>query len=416
MTLVKTSILSFIATAIKLLSALVINKAVAVYIGPTGIALIGQFQNFMQLTMTAAQGGINNGVTKYTAEYGKENEQLAPLLSTALRISFICSALLGLLLIVLSKQVSNYFLNSYEFSYIFVIFGVSISLFVINQLLLSVINGFKEIKLFISINITQSLYSLIITTMLVVMFGLDGALIALVTNQSVVLVVILWRIRNHAIIKLSLFKDKFDWKQFRKLLSYSAMAITTAATIPVSHLIVRDYIGANLGWEEAGYWQAVWYISTMYLTVVTTALGIYYVPRLSEISDNLEIRKELLNGYKVIIPIVILMALVVYFLKDLIIFLLFTKDFKPMRELFLWQLIGDVMKISSFLLASLMLAKAMTRIFIVTQIIFSTLFVVLSIFFINELGLVGVTYAYFTNYSLYLITMIFIMRKFIFKV
>ena len=76
MTLIKTSVLSFIATAIKMLSMLAINKAVAVFIGPTGLALIGQFQNFTQLGMTVAQGGINAGVTKYTAEYGRESDQL----------------------------------------------------------------------------------------------------------------------------------------------------------------------------------------------------------------------------------------------------------------------------------------------------------------------------------------------------
>ena len=45
MSLVKTSFLSLIATSVKVLSLLVINKVVAVTIGPSGIALIGQFQN-----------------------------------------------------------------------------------------------------------------------------------------------------------------------------------------------------------------------------------------------------------------------------------------------------------------------------------------------------------------------------------
>ena len=59
MTLIKTSLLSFIATVVKLLAALVINKAVALYIGPSGLAVIGQFQNMLQLAMTASQGAIN---------------------------------------------------------------------------------------------------------------------------------------------------------------------------------------------------------------------------------------------------------------------------------------------------------------------------------------------------------------------
>ncbi|EJG0004581.1 O-antigen flippase, partial [Vibrio parahaemolyticus] len=45
MNLIKTSFLTLIATAIRLISGLVINKAISVFIGPSGLALIGQFQN-----------------------------------------------------------------------------------------------------------------------------------------------------------------------------------------------------------------------------------------------------------------------------------------------------------------------------------------------------------------------------------
>lgn len=411
MTLIKTSVLSFIATAIKLLAGLAINKAVAVYIGPSGLAIIGQFQNFMQLAMTAAQGGINSGVTKYTAEYGKDGEQLTPLVSTAWRISLICSLFVGGCSIILAKLISAHLLNSTEYAYVFMIFGVSVALFVLNQFLLSLIKGLKEVGFFISVNITQSLYSLVFTTLLIVLFGLDGALIALVTNQSVILLSVLWRLRHHAVLKIERFKGKFDPVQAKKLFGYSAMALTSVATVPVSHLIIRNYLGDNLGWDQAGYWQAIWYISSMYLMVVTTALSLYYLPRLSEITNKIELRSELINGYKLILPLVILMALTIYILKDVIIWLLFTKDFLPMRALFAWQLVGDVIKLTSWLLAYLMLAKAMTRLYMVTEILFSALFVGLSIVFVDAYGLVGVTYAFALNYSIYLVAVFLLLKR-----
>ena len=49
MTLIKTSVLSAIATIIKIISGFVINKVVAIYVGPSGLAIIGQLQNFMEL-------------------------------------------------------------------------------------------------------------------------------------------------------------------------------------------------------------------------------------------------------------------------------------------------------------------------------------------------------------------------------
>lgn len=406
MNLLKTSGLTFISTTIKLLAGLVINKAVAIYIGPAGLALIGQFQNFMTLTMTAAQGAINSGVTKYSAEYGKDSHKLPILFSTASKISLTTSVLVGAVTILFSDYISLQFLKTDSYSYIFVILGFSIVLFVFNSLLLSILNGIKEIKTWVTINIIQSLYSLVFTTLLIVFLGIDGALIALVTNQSVIFFVVLWKLKNHQIIKLKNFKHTFSLVEAKKLSGFAAMAITSAVSVPLSHLFIRNHIGETISWDAAGHWQAIWYISTMYLMVMTTALSTYYLPRLSEISAKAELRKELLSGYKIIMPIVLTMSLSIYLLKDFIIWLLFTKEFAPMRELFMWQLFGDVMKLAAWLLAYLMLAKAMTKIFIVTQIVSSLSFVMLSVFFVNNYGLIGMSYAFALNYTLYFLLMI----------
>lgn len=406
MNLLKTSGLTFISTTIKLLAGLVINKAVAIYIGPAGLALIGQFQNFMTLAMTAAQGAINSGVTKYSAEYGKDSHRLPILFSTASKISLTTSVLVGAVTILFSDYISLQFLKTESYSYVFVILGFSIVLFVFNSLLLSILNGIKEIKAWITINIIQSFYSLVFTTLLIVFLGIDGALIALVTNQSVIFFVVLWQLKNHQIIKLENFNHSFSLVEAKKLSGFAAMGITSAASVPLSHLFIRNHIGETISWEAAGHWQAIWYISSMYLMVVTTALSTYFLPRLSEIKDKSELRKELLSGYKIIMPMVLLTSFIIFCLKDLIIWLLFTKDFAPMRELFMWQLIGDIMKLASWLLAYLMLAKALTKKFIITEIVFSVTFVLLSFIFLTQHGLIGMSYAFALNYSLYFLTMV----------
>lgn len=414
MTLIKTSLLSFIATVVKLLAALVINKAVALYIGPSGLAVIGQFQNMLQLAMTASQGAINAGVTKYTAEIGADSEELPALFSTAFKISVTCSVVVGLLLIIFSNYAATNFLKDSAYSYIFITLGFTIVFYTLNSLLLSIVNGLKEVPIFIGINITQSIYSLIFTTALIYFFGLKGALLALVTNQSVIFVFVLWKLRNHPVIKLQHFKAKFNKIFASKLGKYALMSITAAILGPVSHLIIRNHLGESFGWEAAGYWQAIWYISTMYLMVITTSLSIYYLPRLSEINNKGELRKELISGYKIILPVVSLLALSMFALKDFIILILFSEDFQPMKELFLWQLVGDVLKIIAWLLSYIMLAKAMTKSFMISEVLASCSFVLLSVLFTSNYGLVGITYAFALNYFLYLILVFFLVRKKIF--
>ena len=69
MSFVKTSVLSALSVASRILTSILLNKVVAVYVGPAGYGVIGQFQNFVGIVSTLASGGVNTGVTRYTAEY-----------------------------------------------------------------------------------------------------------------------------------------------------------------------------------------------------------------------------------------------------------------------------------------------------------------------------------------------------------
>ena len=410
MTLIKTSVLTGISTVIKLVSAFVINKVIAIYIGPSGLAIVGQLQSFTSIITTFSNGAISSGIVKYTAEY-QDIEEKKKIFSSSIVISLICSLIISIFLFGFSDYLSELILKDIQYSSVFIIFGATIFLFALNMVLISILNGQKEIKKYVLVNIAGSIFSLVFTSILIMQLNLMGALYAMVLNQSVMFFVTLAFVIKSSWFKLEYFKQGLDKESLSKLSKYSLMAIVSALTVPVSHLIIREYIGKNLGWDSAGYWQGIWYISTMYLMLVTTTLGVYYLPRLSEIQDNKELRKEIFSGYKIIMPIVILASLIIFLLKEYVILIAFSKDFMPMMELFAWQLMGDVIKIASWLLAYLMLAKAMTKVFIYTEVLFSALFVGLSILFVDKFGLVGITYAYALNYLLYLFMMIFIFRK-----
>ncbi len=410
MTLIKTSVLTAISTVIKVISAFVINKVIAMYVGPSGLAVVGQLQDFMSIATKFSNGAITQGIVKYTAEY-KTIEQKQKIFSTSIIISLVCSLIISLFLFGMSDYLAEKILKDIQYSSVFVVFSLTIFLFALNTILMSILNGQKEIKKYILVNIASSIFALFFTSFLIIQLNLIGALYALVVNQSVIFFVTLAFVVKSNWFKLEYFKHGVDKESLSKLSKFSMMAITSALTVPVSYLIVRNYIGENLGWDSAGYWQGIWYISSMYLMVVTTSLSVYYLPRLSEIQDNTELRKEIFDGYKIILPIVSLLAFGIYVFRELAIEIAFTEKFMPMIELFKWQLIGDVIKIASWLLSYLMIAKAMTKLFIYTEVFFSVSFVILSVLFIDYFGLVGITYAYSLNYFMYLLIMIFIFRR-----
>lgn len=411
MTLVKTSLLSLLSTVTRMLAGLVISKALAVYVGPSGLAVVGQFQNFTQLLLTAAKGAIDTGVTKYTAEYGADTDRLARLFSTALRISIATSLATGLVLVVGAAPLSRLFLHDASFAYVMVLFGFTIGLFVLNNLLLCILQGLQEVRSYIFINIVQSLVNLALTATMIVLFQLDGALVALVVNQSLVLIVVLWKLRHHPVIRRANFRKAFDRAEATGLGRYAMMSIVSAVAAPTTTMLVRDHLSRSLGLDAAGYWQAAWYISSVYLTVVTTTLALYYLPKLSATTDKHQVRTELKGGYLIIMPVVALMALSIYAGRELVVKVLFTEAFTPMLPLFAWMLAGDVVKLASWLFSYLMLAKAMTRAFIGTEVVFSASFVLLTMALTPRFGLQGVMIAHTLNYVLYLVAVALITRR-----
>lgn len=411
MTLIKTSLLNGIAVVIKMLTMLGLNKVLAIYVGPAGYAAIGNFQNAVQMITTFASGAVNTGVVKYTAEYYGEEEKQRQVWRTAGTIAVVGSVIAGIGVSLFSKKIAYWFLKDESFDVVFIWFSITLVFFILNTLLLAILNGKKEIHRYITANIVGSVFSLAVTSVLAIQFGLIGALTALAIHPSFSFVVTLYLCYKADWFKFSYLFGGLDKKVLLNLSKFTAMALTSAACVPVSHILIRTHLGETLGWEAAGYWEAIWRLSAAYLMLVTTTLSLYYLPRLSELKDPADIRKEIIQGYKIILPAAAACGLVIYLLRDFIIGLLFTEDFIPMRELFAWQMLGDTLKIGSWILAYLMLSKAMMKLFIITEVVFAIGFYCWTYLFTDMVGLEGVSIAHAVNYAIYWVVMSILIGK-----
>lgn len=278
-------------------------------------------------------------------------------------------------------------------------------------MLLSVVNGFKEFKKYVKINIANSVVGLCFTLVFVLTLGLPGALVSAVTYQSVMLFITMWMVRKSSWAAWSNFNERLNRLASKQYFKYTLMTLTTAATVPISQLLLRSYVISEISPIEAGWWEAMNRLSNMYLMVITTSFTVYYMPRLSELSDKYELRREIFKAYKLIVPILIVGFALIYLFRHLIIKILFSPEFLPMENLFIWQLIGDFFKICSWLLAYIMIAKAMTKKFVATELSFTMIYIALGFVFIKWNGVVGIVQAYLLNYILYMSYMLFAFKN-----
>tara|TARA_R110002051_G_scaffold27011_5_gene65336 strand:- start:11461 stop:12711 length:1251 start_codon:yes stop_codon:yes gene_type:complete len=401
MNLLKTSALNGISVLIKTVTMFVLNKILAVYVGPSGYAAIGQFQNFIQIITAFAGSSINTAVVKYTAEYYEDESKQRAIWKTAGTLVVLFSTIVAFFILIFQRQLSLYIFKTTEYQSIFVWFAVFLLFFNFNTLFLSILNGKKEISKLVIANIAGSLVSLAVTGLLAIKFGLYGALVALTVNQSIVFFVTLLICYKSKWFRVTDLFGKIDPGVLKKLSSFGLMAIVSIVFGNLAQIILRNIIIADYDLNHAGYWDAMTRLSGGYLMFASTILSVYYLPRLSELKRYKDIKQEVNYGYKVILPLACLMSLSIYLFQDFIIGILFTKEFLPMKELMFWQLLGDVIKIGSWIVSFMMLSKAMTKIFIITEAFFALSIIPLSIIFIRYFGFKGIAMAFALNCLLY---------------
>ena len=410
MNLIKTSFYTSISTAITFISGFIVVKVVAVKIGPKGIAFVGQFQNTTAILTMLATAAIATGVIKYLAEHKSDPIKRSQIINTAFLMVFCSSLIISAFVISTSGYLSEMAFKTKHYWVVYFLYGLFTMVISFNVMFSAILNGLKEIRKFTIVNICSSLTGVIVTVLFAYTWGIEGVLVASTTTAIFIFCVNIYFF-NKLGIKWKPDIKLWDKRIAKMLAVFSLMAVVSGFVAPLMQILVRDRIILQFSIADAGYWQAVTKISDYYLTFITSVLGVYYMPRLSEIQSKLELRNEIVSGYKIILPVVAAIALLIWLFRSLIIHILFTPEFLPMKPLFTFQLLGDFFKIGSWLLAYLMIAKAMTKTYIIAEILFATSYVMLSYLFMNRYGIIGATYSFCINYLLYWIFMWLLMRK-----
>ena len=304
-------------------------------------------------------------------------------------------------------------LKSPQYWSIFVISGLMITFNSIGSLITNLLNGLKQMTRLITTQIIANFLTVGVTIPLVIYYNVYGSMLAMFIISPIA-IYINYRFLLKTGFNIGNVRPLFDKDSFFKLAKFSVMAYTSTLMIPVSQLFIRNFIMTSISSQSAGYWQGIDRLSNMYLAIILSSLSLYYLPRLSEIKNPKELRKEIFLGYSILLPLMAVMGLTIYFLRDFIIHVLYAPSFIPMRELFPFQLLGDFFKIASWLLAFLMVAKAKGKMYIITEITFAASYLGLSLFFFKNFGVIGVTYSYCLNYFLYFLLFVYLFRDVIF--
>jgi PST family polysaccharide transporter len=411
MNLLKTSIYTSISQGLSVIAGLISTKIISVKIGPEGMAMMGQFLNSTAILSLLSTGAIGTGVVKYLAESHSDKDRQVKIIASAFKITLLSTLIISVLGLSFSTWFSKTTFKTADYSSVYILWALFLVFTSFSSLFSSILNGLKLIPYLAIVNIAGTAIGLLITVFLALKYGIFGVLIAANFTGLVLFAVHLYFFFRY---KWFLFSDLIrisDRKIYKLLYGFILMSLTSGILAPFIQLLVRDKIIAKFSFEVAGYWQSVTRISDFYLSFITAVISVYYLPKLSELKTNDEFKIEIRRMFSFVLPIIAILSFAIWLCRYIIIDALLTPKFLPSAELYGIQFLGDIFKISSWLLAYVMLARALKYQYILFELGFSITYVILCFFLIDLYGIIGANYGFLLNYAILCFTMFFFIKR-----
>ena len=413
--LFKITSLNSLSVVLKIGIGLITSKLLAVFVGPGGMALVGNLRNFSTSLESVSTLGFQNGIVKYVAESKEDKGQLQKIISTVfISLLFVAVILSGVLYFFAPFWNNEIFGNNFEYEFVFKAMALALPWYAVSVFFISVINGLGRFKKVIWTTILGNAIGLMVSVLMIWQYKTLGALLSIVISPALLFFVTSYFIDKEIDFSKTIHFHCFDFQVIKNLSSYSLMALVSSVLGPLVFLAIRKNVIQIVGLEQAGFWETMTRISTYYMLFVTTILTVYFFPKLAVAKNNQDTKKVFWSFYKNILPVFIVALTVIYFLRFFIVKLLFTNEFLPVTTLFFWQLVGDVLKAASLILGFQFFAKKMTVAFIISELFSLAVLYFLSDYLINSFGVQGIVMAQAFDNFIYLLVLCVYFRKSLF--
>jgi antigen flippase len=398
MSLARASVWTAASTLVKIGAGLLVVKLLAVAYGPGGVGMAGNFRQLVTVLGVLAGAGIFNGVTKYVAQYLDDSQRLRLVVGTSSAMVLGFSTLLALIFVLASGPISQGLFGQRDYQGLVRLVALVQLGIAWANLSLAIIKGFRDAAGNALALILGSLIGVLAWLASWRLGGYPGALLGLALVPALVVIpgaIILHR-RRH--LPLSYLKPCWDRETAANLSKFTFMALMTSVTMPVAYVMMRNLLAVRYGWDTVGIWQGVSSISDAWLQFITASFSVYLLPTLSRLTVKADISREIGRALRFVLPAVALVGFGVWVLRDFAIWLLFSVKFTAMRDLFAWQLVGDVLKVGAYVFGYLIIAKASLRLYILAEISQFALLTSFSRWLIPEHGALGAAQAYMATY------------------
>lgn len=379
-------------------------KIIATYLGAQGMGSLGHLMSIVSISTMLAGGGITNALIKYSAELKQTPKELARFISASISYSLAICLVTFVILIAFSSKIAVILFNDKELYWVIYILGLAQFVYAFNNHITGISSGLGDLKKIAFIQTVGATISIPLIFFLIINFSYIGAAISIVLSFTTAAIPAIFSIKKIA----NPYRITFaipSLIEIKKLSQYSIMLLTSAIAFPIVEVLVRQFIINKYGYHQAGLWQALLKGTSAYLGFFNVFLAYYFVPQIIACKNNQMLRLTVKKMMLFILLIFSIGGSLIYMGRAFFLKLFLSEEFVELESYLHYQLLGDLFRVLSWVIAFVAVAKAKTKVYIGAEIFQSSLFLTL-ILVIDQYaasGILSVTRSYLICYALYLL-------------
>jgi enterobacterial common antigen flippase len=389
------------------------NKAVALILGGPGVGLFSLYGYVNDLTRSIAGMGINSSGVRQIAEAAGtgDAQKLARTAITLRRVAFCSGAIGALLLLCLSRPISWLTFKDYRHAGSVALLALAVFFADISQGQAALVQGVRRIADLARMNVLGAFYGTLFSIPIIYFFRAKGVAPSLVCIAAASILTSWWYSRKIRIERVALTM-RHAKEEISGLLKLGIVFMTTGLMLPAAGYLVNIMVLRKFDLAAVGCYQAAFVLGGTYVGFITQAMGADFYPRLTAVANDKKECNRLVNEQA---EVGLLLAgpgvLATLTFAPLVIWLFYSSAFAPAVEILRWICLGMMLRVASWPMAFVLVARGERKIYFWTELLANVLFVFLVWAGLTAFGLNGSGVAFFGLYAIYWAGVYLVVRR-----
>ncbi|HET6317553.1 MAG TPA: oligosaccharide flippase family protein, partial [Chloroflexota bacterium] len=393
-----------LSTGVTLIMRIARTKLVALTLGVSGVGLLGEVNAALDFATALVTIGFANAIVRRTAAAHATHtgDRGSTLLATAYFVTAILAAPVVLALLLAPPAITQGVLGLSDTPVALVALAIAVPFMSLGGIERAVTQGLRNVRQLATTSSTTAVLGLLLLGPMVMLFGLNGALVHVAAVSLVGYGVCVWarrRASRQAGLAITALARP-SLSAVKDLLSFGSANAATRVVETAAMLLVRTSIVTALGVAQNGIYQVIFSLPAQFIGIITGALASYAFPLISGLDDRDEITRAINTALRFALlattPLIAGLALI----SRPAIVALYSHEFLPAADFLPFELLGDFWQVVSWALGLSLLGRGHLVAFTVLEIGWSAVFALGSISQLGRLGLWAPTVSYIAAHAL----------------